>query len=104
MCEESPFNHALNPPPPGYLEVDRKLPPNPTKLNPQDVPLKNLPLAGHLSEIGQKILELGSKKAVYVTTLNWGIGTKDEKSPETQNITRNNHFEVQRPNNKMLSP
>lgn len=76
---ESPFN-KVNAPPPGYLINNQKLPQNPTKQNPGDVEFKKLPLAGQLTDIGQKILDLGSRKAMHVMTLNWGVGTKDPGS------------------------
>jgi hypothetical protein len=46
----------------------------PTKVNPSSVDTKNMPLAGFKSEIGDKILTLGSKKANQITTMDWGIG------------------------------
>jgi hypothetical protein len=46
----------------------------PTKVNPSSVDTKSMPLAGFKSEIGDKILTLGSKKANQITTMDWGIG------------------------------
>lgn len=51
VSQSSPFN-KFNKPPPGYVEFDRKLPSNPTKMMPNEQETKNLPLAGHLTEIG----------------------------------------------------
>jgi hypothetical protein len=51
---------------------------NPTKLNPADIDISSIPLAGHLTGIGKKIIELGSRKAVFVTTFDWDIGEKQD--------------------------
>jgi hypothetical protein len=72
VSEHSPFDKK-NSPPAGYL-VPEKVTIKPTKINPQEVDTKETPLAGHLTEIGEKILKLGARKAVHVTTMDWGIG------------------------------
>lgn len=35
-----------------------------------------MPLAGRLTDIGQKILSLGGKRAMYITTLDLGAGSQ----------------------------
>jgi hypothetical protein len=39
-----------------------------------------MPLAGHLSEIGERILKVGSKNASYITTMDWGLGALTKSS------------------------
>jgi hypothetical protein len=70
---DSPFDKN-NIPPREYLEFDKPITDNPTKVNPKDFDQSKIPLAGRLSEVGQKILSLGGKKALYITTMNWGVG------------------------------
>ena len=80
VSNQSPFS-KLNKPLREYVESDTKLPPNPTKSNPVEFDVKKIPVAGHISDIGQRILEIGSRKAVHMTTLNWGIGESLNNSP-----------------------
>ncbi len=65
---ESPFD-SNNVPPSQYLIDDYKLPVNPNKMRPDEIDFKNVGLAGRVSQIGKLILELGSKKAQYITTI-----------------------------------
>eukprot|EP00347_Sterkiella_histriomuscorum_P014522 403360558 len=65
----SPFD-KMNVPPKQYLEADYKLSTNPNKHIPSNIDVSKVPLAGHLSELGEKILALGSKKAQYISTFN----------------------------------
>jgi hypothetical protein len=60
------------------LENTQSFTDKPTKTNPKEFDIKNLPLAGRLSEVGQKILSLGGKKASHITTMNWGVGYPEE--------------------------
>ena len=38
-------------------------------MRPDEIDFKNVGLAGRVSQIGKLILELGSKKAQYITTI-----------------------------------
>ena len=83
VSNQSPFS-KLNKPPREHIESDVKLPPNPTKTNPGEFDIRKIPLAGQISDIGQRILEMGSRKAVHMTTLNWGIGESLNSSSPPQ--------------------
>ena len=74
VSNTSPFDKA-NAPPPGYLIEDTWIPQKPTKINPNNLrPEKPVAMAGHASPIADKILTLGSKKAMHITTMDWGLG------------------------------
>lgn len=77
VSNQSPFdkNHS---PPPGYTIQDTRVTLKPTRINPNEIETNNIPLAGHLTEIGNKILTLGSKKAKFVTTMDWGLGAQSD--------------------------
>ena len=70
VSPDSPFDKK-NVPPQQYLVDDYKLLEKPNKLNLKDFDMTNIKLAGRLSEVGQKILTLGGKKALYITTGPW---------------------------------
>ena len=78
---ESPFD-SNNVPPSQYLIDDYKLPVNPNKMRPDEIDFKNVGLAGRVSQIGKLILELGSKKAQYITTIS--LRQDDEVPPTPQ--------------------
>ena len=63
-----------NLPPKQYLINDIKFPEKITKINPKEIDISSVPLAGRLSEVGQRILSLGTRKARGITTMNWGFG------------------------------
>ena len=89
VSPESPFDKN-NIPPKQYLQYDYQIPKNPTKQNPKEIDISNIQLAGRLTEVGQKIIAFGSKKAPYITTMNWGVGHESEtdrlnKSAENDN-------------------
>ena len=71
----------LNKLPREYVENDTHVALNPTKQNPGEIDISSMPLAGHFSGIGQKILDLGSRKAVHMTTMNWGLGASINENP-----------------------
>jgi hypothetical protein len=54
------------------LEFDYKLSDKPTKVNPSSIDISKIKATGKLSEVGKKILIVGTKKAHYITTMNWG--------------------------------
>lgn len=61
------------------------MPKNPTKLDPKDIDISKVPQAGRLSEVGQKILSLGGKKAHYITTMDWGVGKDNSAFDDLMN-------------------
>ncbi len=71
----------------------------PTRINPIEVYTKETPLAGHLTEIGEKILTLGARKAVHVTTMDWGIGARSSHDIKSKNEVKNDktHILIVRP-------
>lgn len=78
VSPDSPFKRG-NLPPAQYLNDDYAYAKNPTKIDPirDGGDINKIPLAGRLTEVGEKILKLGSKKAPFITTLNWGFGYKE---------------------------
>ena len=60
-----------NIPPKEYLQNDPKFLDKPGRLDLTSIDTRKQPLAGRLSEIGQQILKLGSKKAGYICTGDW---------------------------------
>jgi hypothetical protein len=61
-------------------------------------------MAGHVSPIGDKILSLGTKKAMYITTMDWGLGAaksyENFNSNSERPYTMNANF--MRPHTSML--
>lgn len=62
VSKDSPFD-KLNIPPREYLEHDYEIAKSPNKINAQEMDASKIPLAGRITQIGQKILDLGSRKA-----------------------------------------
>ena len=60
VSPDNPFDKH-NQPPKQYLEYDYAIPKNPTKLDPKEIDISNVPLAGRLTEVGQRILALGGR-------------------------------------------
>eukprot|EP00347_Sterkiella_histriomuscorum_P000580 403375300 len=96
---QSPFNKN-NVPPKQYLEYDYEIAKSPTKLDPSEFDPKSVPLAGRVTEIGQRILDLGSKKAQYITSIKLGnpdLVIEEEdfvgRSKKVANIVKRNLLE-----------
>ncbi|CDW78627.1 UNKNOWN [Stylonychia lemnae] len=96
VSPSSPFDKD-NIPPLQYLQMDYKIPNSPNKQKPQDIDISKVPLAGRLSELGEKILSLGSKKAQYLTTFQMGQGQpkQEELKIKTNNQVYGNPFNAQ---------
>lgn len=72
VSPDSPF-HSSNIPPKQYLEWDKQIAKNPTKMNPSIQDLSKIKASGKMSEVGLKILKLDSlKQANFITTYDWG--------------------------------
>lgn len=71
VSSDSPFYEG-NSPPQQYLEIDYKLAEKPTKINPASIDISKIKATGKLSDVGKRILVVGTKKAHYITTMNWG--------------------------------
>lgn len=67
---DSPFYEG-NKPPKEYLEFNYKLTDKPTKFNPASIDMSKVKATGKLSEVGKRVLEVGTKKAHYITTMKW---------------------------------
>jgi hypothetical protein len=76
---------------------DPKLSIKPTKFNPSDIDTKHIAHAGHLTEIGEKILTLGCKNAKHVTTMDWGLGAQTNSTNENKPTEKKTHFLMIRP-------
>jgi len=69
VSKDSPFD-ARNLPPQQYLQEELILK-KPGQLDIASIDASKIPLAGRLSDIGQKILTLGGKEALFITTGPW---------------------------------
>ena len=63
-------------------------------MNLKKIDTSNQPLAGRLSEIGQQILLLGSKKAGLLCTGNWGETLFEDKKGTADSRTRPNFTKI----------
>lgn len=59
-----------NVPPIQHL-VNEKILEKPNRLDVSKLKTTNLPLAGHLTEIGEQILKIGAQQAKFICTGNW---------------------------------
>lgn len=73
---QSPFDKR-NSPPPGYSVPDGRVPLNPTKIDMDPATTKDVPMAGFISPLGEKLFMKGSKKGMHITTMDWGVGYVD---------------------------
>ena len=85
VSPDSPFDKN-NLPPRCYLVDDKNIKEKPNKIELKDYDVSQMPLAGRLSEVGQKILTLGSKQALYITTGPW----HDQAPQSASNSITNN--------------
>ncbi|CDW74739.1 UNKNOWN [Stylonychia lemnae] len=89
VSNQSPFDKN-NVPPKQYLEDDYVISKSPNKMSPNQYDASKIPLAGRVSEIGHRILELGSRRALYITSIQLG------NQEGTTNTGYNNPFQESR--------
>lgn len=96
---DNPFEKKNIPSPLFLLSVETE------KILPKQGCIKNLretyddkPLAGRFSEIGEKILQIGCRKASQICTGNWGDLRYDESMDlQNEKISVSPHKEIYRP-------
>ena len=63
--------------------------PSPNKVNPYELGMPKTRIAGRVSSIGEKILNLGSKKAPYITTIHFGDDNNINKINNSNHSSNN---------------
>jgi hypothetical protein len=103
MVSVDSFFHPVNKPPKEYYVPDHILE-KPGRINLSQVNGPKLPLAGRLTEIGEQILLIGSQKAKFICTGNWGSEISKQKGsaqsserPGFRKITNFNAFDYAAP-------
>mmetsp|Transcript_21855 Transcript_21855/g.33872 ORF Transcript_21855/g.33872 Transcript_21855/m.33872 type:complete len:186 (+) Transcript_21855:465-1022(+) len=87
VSHDSPFD-PFNKPPKEYLIDDPNFLDKPGRMNVHKLSVKQQPLAGRLTEIGEQILLIGSQKAKFICTGNWEFKNDQKKNGKKSHLER----------------